>query len=53
MTPRSDDPILPAPIRAALIDLDGTLVDTLGDFTVALNATLRELGLPPHSQLGL
>ncbi len=50
MTPRSDDPILPAPIRAALIDLDGTLVDTLGDFTVALNATLRELGLPDLSR---
>ena len=32
-------------IRAAIIDLDGTLVDTLGDFVVAINATLAELGL--------
>ena len=36
----------PDTIRAALIDLDGTFVDTLGDFTVALNAMLRELALP-------
>jgi phosphoglycolate phosphatase len=33
--------------RAALIDLDGTMVDTLGDFAVALNAMLGELALPP------
>ncbi|MEY2619306.1 MAG: phosphoglycolate phosphatase [Pseudomonadota bacterium] len=39
-------PRLPAPIRAALIDLDGTLVDTLSDFDAALNATLAELALP-------
>jgi len=32
--------------QAAIVDLDGTLVDTLGDFDAALNATLRELGLP-------
>jgi phosphoglycolate phosphatase len=30
---------------AALIDLDGTLVDTLPDFDFALNGMLRELGL--------
>lgn len=35
-----------APIRAALIDLDGTLLDTLGDFTVSLNAMLADLDLP-------
>lgn len=34
------------PIHACLIDLDGTLVDTLGDFEAALNAMLAELGLP-------
>lgn len=34
------------PMAAAIIDLDGTLVDTLGDFAVALNLTLTELGLP-------
>ncbi len=33
-----------ASIRACIIDLDGTLVDTLGDFEVALNAMLTELG---------
>jgi len=32
---------------AAIVDLDGTLVDTLPDFDVALNAMLRELRLPP------
>jgi phosphoglycolate phosphatase len=30
---------------AAIIDLDGTLVDTLGDFDVALNRMLGDLGL--------
>jgi phosphoglycolate phosphatase len=33
-------------VRAALLDLDGTLVDTLPDFVVVLDLTLRELGLP-------
>lgn len=42
----------PAPVRwtglqAVLVDLDGTLVDTLGDFEVALNRTLADLDLPP------
>ena len=32
---------------AAIVDLDGTLVDTLGDFEVALNRTLAALALPP------
>lgn len=36
--------------RAAIVDLDGTLVDTLGDFETALNRTLSELGLPPVSR---
>jgi phosphoglycolate phosphatase len=31
---------------AAIVDLDGTLVDTLGDFTAALNAMLADLALP-------
>lgn len=35
------------PLRAAVVDLDGTLVDTVGDFEVALNAMLAELGLSP------
>lgn len=33
-------------LRAAIVDLDGTLVHTLGDFEAALNLTLAELGLP-------
>jgi phosphoglycolate phosphatase len=39
----------PAPSRrwqAAIVDLDGTLVDTLGDFEVALGAALADLSLP-------
>jgi phosphoglycolate phosphatase len=32
-------------LRAAIVDLDGTLVDTLHDFVVALNGTLQALGL--------
>ncbi|HEX5390446.1 MAG TPA: phosphoglycolate phosphatase, partial [Burkholderiaceae bacterium] len=34
-------------LQAAIIDLDGTLVDTLGDFAEALNRTLTDLKLPP------
>ncbi len=30
---------------AAIVDLDGTMVDTLGDFAVALNRMLGDLGL--------
>lgn len=33
---------------AAIVDLDGTLVDTLGDFVAALNSMLAELA--PHAQ---
>ena len=31
---------------AAIIDLDGTMVDTMGDFAVALNCMLADLALP-------
>ena len=31
---------------AAIIDLDGTMVDTMGDFAVALNHMLADLSLP-------
>jgi len=31
---------------AAIVDLDGTMVDTLGDFVVALNLMLGDLALP-------
>ncbi len=33
-------------LDAAIIDLDGTMVDTLGDFVAVLGLTLDELGLP-------
>ncbi len=35
------------PVEAVLIDLDGTLVDTLGDFEAALGLMLGELGFAP------
>jgi phosphoglycolate phosphatase len=35
------------PLQAAIIDLDGTLVDTLGDFCTALGRMLGVLALPP------
>ena len=33
-----------------IVDLDGTMVDTLGDFEAALNRMLAELDLPPVSR---
>ena len=36
----------PARFDAAIVDLDGTMVDTLGDFAEALNRMLRDLSLP-------
>lgn len=36
----------PLALQAAIVDLDGTMVDTLGDFCAALDRTLAELGLP-------
>src|SRR5687767_9266659 len=36
----------PAACDAAIIDLDGTLVDTVGDFEFALGRALAELGWP-------
>lgn len=33
-------------IQAAIVDLDGTMVDTLGDFEVALNRMLADFSLP-------
>ncbi|MFP8781436.1 phosphoglycolate phosphatase [Hydrogenophaga sp. RWCD_12] len=35
------------PIQAVIVDLDGTMVDTLGDFEEALNRTMTDLDLPP------
>lgn len=34
------------PAAAFIIDLDGTLVDTLGDFVAVLNVVFDEMGLP-------
>lgn len=36
----------PSPIRGVLIDLDGTLVDTLTEILTAANATLADAGRP-------
>ncbi|MDE2146127.1 MAG: phosphoglycolate phosphatase [Burkholderiales bacterium] len=33
--------------EAAIVDLDGTMVDTVGDFEVALGRALADLGRPP------
>lgn len=42
--------VLSGSCRAVVFDLDGTLADTIGDLTTALNRTLHELDLPPHSE---
>jgi len=36
----------PGRLHAAIVDLDGTMVDTLGDFVVVLNIVLDEMKLP-------
>lgn len=35
--------------KLIIFDLDGTLLDTLGDLAVACNAVLALRGLPQHS----
>ncbi|MEO7128838.1 MAG: HAD-IA family hydrolase, partial [Rhodoferax sp.] len=40
------NPYHPKDIDAAILDLDGTLIDTLGDFVAALNLMLRDLAAP-------
>jgi len=40
-------PVNHTKIEAAIIDLDGTMVDTMGDFVVAINLMLHDLGYPP------
>ena len=40
-------PLNHSPLQAAIIDLDGTMVDTLGDFVVVLHHTLADLGCHP------
>jgi phosphoglycolate phosphatase len=36
--------------EAAIVDLDGTMIDTVGDFEVALSRALADLGWPPVSR---
>jgi phosphoglycolate phosphatase len=45
--------LLPGQYDAAIVDLDGTMVDTLGDFVVALNLMLTELWPQQFSGLTL
>ncbi|RZJ53864.1 MAG: phosphoglycolate phosphatase [Acidovorax sp.] len=40
-------PIDQKQLDAAIVDLDGTMVDTMGDFAEAINRMLRDLDLPP------
>ncbi len=40
-------------LDAAIIDLDGTMVDTMGDFVVALNLMLADLSLNGNPQVDL
>lgn len=39
-------PLIHADLDAAIVDLDGTMVNTLGDFAEALNRMLADLALP-------
>jgi phosphoglycolate phosphatase len=38
------------PLQAAIVDLDGTMVDSVGDFQVALRLALADLGYGPVSR---
>jgi phosphoglycolate phosphatase len=40
-------------IKAAIIDLDGTMLDTMPDFHVALNGMRADLGLAPVTQAAI
>lgn len=44
--PAENDTTHTLALKAAIVDLDGTMVDTLGDLAVALNRMLAELALP-------
>ena len=38
-------------LHAVMIDLDGTMVDTIGDFEVALNRALADLHIPTANRV--
>ncbi|MBP7566841.1 MAG: phosphoglycolate phosphatase [Burkholderiaceae bacterium] len=40
-------PLEPGRFDAVILDLDGTMVDTMGDFDAAIGAMLAQLALPP------
>ena len=40
----------PAPIRAVIVDLDGTMLDTVPDFHVAINRMRDEMAMAPLEQ---
>jgi phosphoglycolate phosphatase len=37
-----------APVRVAVLDLDGTIVDSFADLAGSVNHALRQVGLPPR-----
>jgi len=43
-------PLPTTKLAAAIVDLDGTMVDTVGDFELALARALADLGWPPVSR---
>ena len=40
----------PLPVKAVMIDLDGTLLDTVKDLGIAVNLMLQRLGRRPHDE---
>jgi phosphoglycolate phosphatase len=40
----------PLPVKAVMIDLDGTLLDTVADLAIAVNLLLQKVGRPPLAE---